>query len=135
MKKLFRRDEGAAAVEFSLIAPIFLVLAIGSLDAGIAFWKWNAIQGIAKTTARCVAIGSNACSAVTAGCSSSDAGICFALTQASTSGVSELAASNITVQRSVSVAGTLFTKVAISLDTTMLAIPITLSIEASYPNN
>ncbi len=135
MKKLFRRDDGAAAVEFSLIAPVLLVLAIGSLDAGIVFWKWNAIQGIARTTARCVAIGSNSCSTITSGCGSSDAGVCFALAQASASGVSELAASNITVQRSVSVAGGLFTKVAIALDTTILAVPITLSIEASYPNN
>ena len=135
MKKLFRRDDGSAAVEFSLVAPILLVLAIGSLDAGIVFWKWNAIQGIARTTARCVAIGSNTCASVTTGCGSSDAGVCFALSQASVSGVSELTASNITVQRSVSVAGGLFTKVVISMDTTILAIPITLSIDASYPNN
>jgi Flp pilus assembly protein TadG len=34
-----RPDEGAAAVEFALLLPIFVMLVFGSLSSGIAYWK------------------------------------------------------------------------------------------------
>jgi Flp pilus assembly protein TadG len=41
-----RRDDGAAAVEFALLVPIFVLLTFGMLSGGISLWKHIAdIQG------------------------------------------------------------------------------------------
>jgi Flp pilus assembly protein TadG len=41
-----RRDDGAAAVEFALLLPIFVLLVFGGLSAGTIFWhSINASQG------------------------------------------------------------------------------------------
>lgn len=40
-------DQGAAAVEFALLLPIFVVLTVGSISAGIVFWhSISASQGV-----------------------------------------------------------------------------------------
>jgi len=45
-------DQGAAAVEFALLIPIFVMLTFGMLTAGIAFWHNIALTQAARDAAR-----------------------------------------------------------------------------------
>jgi Flp pilus assembly pilin Flp len=57
-----RRDgRGATALEFAVVAGIFLPICLGILDAGLLLWTKGALQTTAALTARCAAIASPAC--------------------------------------------------------------------------
>jgi Flp pilus assembly protein TadG len=47
-----RRESGAAAVEFALLLPIFVVLVFGIISAGIAFERWINVTQASRETAR-----------------------------------------------------------------------------------
>ena len=49
---LARAQEGAAAVEFALIAPLFLLMLLGILGYGGYFWRAHSLQQIANDAAR-----------------------------------------------------------------------------------
>lgn len=55
-RRLLRRrpstDRGAAAVEFALLLPIFVVLAVGLMSAGILFWHNLAMTQASRDAAR-----------------------------------------------------------------------------------
>lgn len=60
-----RRDRGgAAALEFGLVAGIFLPLCLAVLDVGLLLWTNGALQSTASLTARCAAIASPSCTDV-----------------------------------------------------------------------
>jgi Flp pilus assembly protein TadG len=40
-RTLWRDPSGAVAVEFGLVGSIFIVLLLGMLEFGLAFWQWN----------------------------------------------------------------------------------------------
>lgn len=46
------RDSGAAAVEFALLLPVFLILTIGMISAGFAFERWITVTQAARETSR-----------------------------------------------------------------------------------
>jgi Flp pilus assembly pilin Flp len=50
--RLRHDDEGAAAVEFALLFPIFMVLVIGMISAGFAFERWISVTQGAREAAR-----------------------------------------------------------------------------------
>jgi TadE-like protein len=54
-------SEGATAVEFALVLPMFLMLVFGAIEFGRFLWTQEALQETAIAGARCVAIaqGSN----------------------------------------------------------------------------
>lgn len=56
-----RACSGATAVEFALVAPMFLMLVFGTIEFGRLLWTEQALQETAIAGARCVAIaqGSN----------------------------------------------------------------------------
>jgi Flp pilus assembly protein TadG len=58
---LFQAQGGATAIEFALVAPMFLALVFGTLEFGRLLWTEQALQETAIAGARCVAIaqGSN----------------------------------------------------------------------------
>ena len=60
-RKLPRRRGGATAIEFALVAGIFLPLSFAILDAGLLLWTKGALQSVASMTARCAAITSANC--------------------------------------------------------------------------
>ena len=60
-KKLATERRGAAALEFALVASIFLPLSLGIFDAGLLLWTKGALQSTAAMTARCAAISSPDC--------------------------------------------------------------------------
>lgn len=45
-------DRGAAAVEFALILPLFLMLVFGTISAGFAFERWINVTQAARETSR-----------------------------------------------------------------------------------
>jgi hypothetical protein len=47
-----RRDEGAAAVEFALLFPIFMILALGLINGGLAFSRQINVTQAAREASR-----------------------------------------------------------------------------------
>jgi Flp pilus assembly protein TadG len=56
----FRRDEGVAAVEFAIIAPVFLMILFGIIVYGIYFATWIAVTEAASEGARAAVAGLSA---------------------------------------------------------------------------
>ena len=54
-----RREEGAAAVEFAIVASLFFMLIFGIIDFGFAFHSWNNAANAAREGARKAAVDSN----------------------------------------------------------------------------
>jgi len=56
LRRLVTRTEGAAAVEFGLIAPVFLLLLLGVFQVGSWLQAYNAMRNAVTKTARSVAV-------------------------------------------------------------------------------
>lgn len=56
VSKLARDGDGSAAVEFGLIAPVFLTMLLGVFQVGIWMQSYNAIRNAVAETARNVAV-------------------------------------------------------------------------------
>ncbi|GAC1482366.1 MAG: hypothetical protein NVS2B11_07890 [Acetobacteraceae bacterium] len=57
----FADRRGATAVEFAMIASVFVPLCLTGLDAGVLLWTKGVLQYTAANVARCAAISSSAC--------------------------------------------------------------------------
>ncbi len=65
-KKLRRRlrrdaDKGSVAVEFAMVAPVFFLLLMGTIEAGIIFFAQSALQNAVNDAARLIRTGQTAC--------------------------------------------------------------------------
>jgi Flp pilus assembly protein TadG len=65
-KRLYRRlradsIKGSAAIEFAMVAPVFFVLLMGTMEAGIMFFAQSALQNAVNDTARLVRTGQSQC--------------------------------------------------------------------------
>ena len=67
--------KGSAAIEFAMVAPVFFVLLMGTMEAGIMFFAQSALQNALNDTARLVRTGQS-------GCYTTSGGNCVAMTQA-----------------------------------------------------
>ena len=47
-----RRDDGATALEFALLFPVFIMLAVGTISFGFAFEKWINVTQAAREASR-----------------------------------------------------------------------------------
>lgn len=79
-KRLCRRlkkdaIKGSAAIEFAMVAPVFFILLMGTIEAGVIFFAQSALQNAVNDTARLVRTGQ-------AGCYTTSGGNCVAMTQA-----------------------------------------------------
>lgn len=54
--RFLRARDGATAVEFALVVPMFLMLVFGAIEFGRLLWTKEALQETAIAGARCVAI-------------------------------------------------------------------------------
>lgn len=52
LKRLFRRSDGVAAVEFALVAPMMLMILMGIVAYGGYFWRAHSLQQVANDAAR-----------------------------------------------------------------------------------
>ena len=77
---------GATALEFAVVLPVLLLLESGVIELGRMAWIIQTLSTVGQTTARCVAIGSGACTS----------GTTYATNLANSYGVT-LDSSNVTV--------------------------------------
>jgi len=56
IKNLMRELSGASAVEFALVAPVFLLMLFGMVECARLFWTTHALHETAIATARCMGI-------------------------------------------------------------------------------
>ena len=54
-------SKGSAAIEFAMVAPVFFVLLMGTIEAGVIFFAQSALQNALNDTARLVRTGQTAC--------------------------------------------------------------------------
>lgn len=52
---------GSTAIEFALVGGLVFVLVFGIIELGFTMWTRSTLQEVAAETARCVSIGSTAC--------------------------------------------------------------------------
>lgn len=52
MRKLLRRQSGQSMTEFAILAPIFFLLLLGTIDLGRAVYTYNAISNATREGAR-----------------------------------------------------------------------------------
>ena len=64
-------EDGATAVEFALVAPMFLMLVFGAVEFGRVLWTEQALQETALAGARCMALAQTTKSAQNTGSCSS----------------------------------------------------------------
>lgn len=135
MKDLvFLRDQrGATAVEFAIIAPVFILIILGTIMAGLSLWYGNLLQDVVTEAARCIAVRSDPCTVKPDGCAT-NAGTCYVIDLASKRGLDGLTASNMTIDPAAVVGAGSFTKVTLSYPFEILNLPITLHAEAVFPN-
>ena len=63
-RALLRSDHGAAALEFGLLAPVFLMMMLGLFEGGRMFWTRQVVSEVAYSTARCMSV-NTACNTAT----------------------------------------------------------------------
>ena len=56
MRSRVREDDGAAAVEFALIAGVLFMLLFGMLQFGLAFWQVQNLRSATREAARVAAV-------------------------------------------------------------------------------
>lgn len=56
MSPKIQREDGAAAVEFAIIAPLLFMLIFGMLQFGLAFWQVQNLRSAAREGARVAAV-------------------------------------------------------------------------------
>jgi TadE-like protein len=66
MKGLLPREpgwdaRGTTAIEFAIVAPVFVMLIFGAIEYSRVLWTLNALQQVAFDGARCMAIPQSAC--------------------------------------------------------------------------
>ena len=57
LRRAVRRDEGAALVEFALVAPVFLLVIFGILEFGLAFKDYLTVTNTSRSSARVASAG------------------------------------------------------------------------------
>lgn len=55
IKRVRKCDEGAAVIEFALIAPLLFMLTFGIAEFSLIFWQWNAAEKATHLGARLAA--------------------------------------------------------------------------------
>jgi Flp pilus assembly protein TadG len=61
MSRLFADRRGATAVEFALVAPVFLMFMFLIIDGSRMVWTYQTLQEVATNSARCAALKLTAC--------------------------------------------------------------------------
>jgi len=80
LQDLIRERSGASAVEFALVAPVFLLMLFGMIEFARLFWTTHALHETAIATARCMGIPQLECE--TGGAYSSENAVAFAQSKA-----------------------------------------------------
>src|SRR5438128_2658313 len=57
--KIARNERGSAALEFAIVAPIWVTFVVGLMQVGMTFWADNMMHNMVDATARCMALNVN----------------------------------------------------------------------------
>ncbi len=138
--RLFRCRRGVSVVEFSIIAPVMLMMGLGALEFGRLAWTQEALQASAVSGARCIGVLASGCASGSA--YSADNSKSYVVGEAANWNVI-IAASNVTASRTAScggVNGFASVTIAYKFETVLpllidsLKNGIDLSVSACYPN-
>jgi Flp pilus assembly protein TadG len=130
---------GTTAIEFALVAPVFLMLIFGAIEYSRLLWTLNALQQVAFDGARCMAIPQSACAV---GGSYDSTNTTAHITQ--TGSQWGLSLQSVNLSQNVSCGGTTgFSRVQVSTNfvtpvpqiVLLAAAGTTLQATACYPNN
>lgn len=132
-RKLLRRRDGAAAVEFAIVLPLFVLVIFGGLAFGMAMLNLNALQSVATQGARCIAISSSACTTPVAGCTDTPQQ-CYIEQLAMKQGLTRITTSQITINPAFLVGAASFTRVQLSYPMSLAGYSFSLGATAQFPN-
>ena len=57
LRSLLHARHGSVAVEFAILAPLFLLMLLGIIEGGRIYWMAQSLNEVAFSTARCMAYG------------------------------------------------------------------------------
>jgi Flp pilus assembly protein TadG len=60
-------DKGSAAVEFAMVAPVFFLILMATIESGVIFFAQSVLQNAVNDTARLVRTGQTACFSLNGG--------------------------------------------------------------------
>lgn len=126
--------DGAAAVEFAVVFPLFVVIMFAGLGFGIAVLNLNALQAVVTEASRCLAISGTDCTTPVAGCSDTTSQ-CYIEQLAANRGLSRVTASQISINSSYAVGSAIFTRVQITYPTSLAGYSFSLTATAQFPNS
>lgn len=132
-RRFRERRDGAAAVEFAVVFPLFVLVIFGGLAFGTAMLNLNALQSVATQGARCIAIAGSACTTPIAGCTDTPQQ-CYIEQLAKKQGIMSVKASQITIIPAYLVGVASFTRVQISYPMSLAGYSFTVSATAQFPN-
>ena len=130
--RLLHATAGAAALEFALVAPMFILIVVLLLQGAVAFQQWNAMTSVAGTVARCIAIGSPRCTTAS-GSSSVDPATAYAIQVAAAHAAGVLTADRVAIDTVTSADGITYRRVTITVPVDMLGASFTLSAVSRFP--
>lgn len=132
-KGILAQRDGAAAVEFAVVFPLFVLVIFAGLGFGMAMLNLNALQSVVTQAARCLAISGSACTTPIANCSDTTAQ-CYIRQLAATQGLAGIAANQMTINPNYLVGAASFTRVQITYPMSLAGYSFSLSATAQFPN-
>ena len=64
--RLCRDERGTTAVEFAITAPLFFMILLGIIEAGLLLWTQAGMQHAAAMAARCATVNATTCGTTSA---------------------------------------------------------------------
>jgi len=64
--RLCKQSDGATAVEFGLLAPLFFAALFGVINCGMLLWTQLGLQHATETAARCASVNAGICNSTAA---------------------------------------------------------------------
>lgn len=96
LKQLYRSRRGVTALEFAVVAPVLMMLMLGTIEFGRLLWTMQGLQMTAVEAARCMGILASSCAS--SGAYSSDNTTSYIESTAGAWGIN-LTSSNLTLTR------------------------------------
>ena len=59
--RLARARDGNSAIEFAIVAPVFLLLMLGTMEFARLFWTQSTLQQAVQAAARCASVNTTTC--------------------------------------------------------------------------
>jgi Flp pilus assembly protein TadG len=94
-RRLARHAGGSTAIEFAVVGLSLFLLLLGSIEGGLLYWSWQALEGATIDAGRCAALNAPSCGNPA---TSTTATQNYVVAAAAQRGLSGMTAANVTVQ-------------------------------------